>query len=134
MTEVLTICIILFLLFGNENLKKIGRIVLAIFVATGIFGLFYGNYLLAAMFGSENFLLLIVLYILFFGTERFKEKSKISISILLGVAVIAIAISAFQNNCNSEEWKNILILCAILLASFIIAYAINSIINRIKRN
>lgn len=129
MTSVLIISIILFLLFGNEKVRIVGRIALTIFVAAGILGLFCKIHALEGMFDTNNFLLLSVLYILFFGVERFKEKSKVSIFILLGAAVVFVIIHALQDGLTGGEWKNLLILHALLLGAFIIGYIINSIIH-----
>ncbi|AEV68585.1 hypothetical protein [Acetivibrio clariflavus] len=76
-----------------------------------------------------SLLLLVVIYILLFGADRFKEKSKIAIIIILGSVVIFFVLGMIINipkNIAEGNWKVILIDIIVVLGSFVAAYILNS--------
>lgn len=136
MTDILVLAVILILLFSTNKFKEVGRIALSIIVGIALIGLIFNNPISLEMFKATNFLLIIVIYILLYGAERFKEKSKIAILIVLGGIVVffitGILINA-PNNFAEGNWKDLLIEMLFLSGSFVVAYVISRIINNIKR-
>jgi len=70
-----------------------------------------------------------VIYILLFGAERFKEKTKIAVFIILGAVVTFFVIGMIINapkNIAEGNWKVILIDIIVVLGSFVAAYILYS--------
>ena len=128
MTNVLILVVILMLLFSTEKFKELGRIALAFIIGAGIIGKILNYPLCVEMFTITNFLLLAVIYILLFGADRFKEKSKIAILVILGAVVIFCVITInIPKNIVEENWKDILIGILVVFGSFIVAYMLNKL-------
>lgn len=112
MTIILIFSVIFILLFATEKSKKIGRISLAILVGAGIIGRIFNFPICVEMFTMTNFLLLVVIYILLYGADRFKEKSKIAILVILGAVVTFYAVEAMIGASKSiayGSWRDILL-------------------------
>lgn len=130
MTNVLILVVILILLFSTEKFKELGRIALAFIIGAGIIGKILNYPLCVEMFTITNLLLLAVIYILLFGADRFKEKSKTAVLVILGVVVVFYVISLTINipkNIVEENWKDILTGILVVFGSFIVAYMLNKL-------
>ncbi|HEY5561421.1 MAG TPA: hypothetical protein VIK72_06615 [Clostridiaceae bacterium] len=136
MTEILSLVIIFLLLFPNNKRREVGKIALTIVFVSAFIGLIFSNPISVEIFKLTNFLLLVVIYILLFGADIFKEKSKVAVLIILGGIIVCFTAGILMNapeNIKKGHWENILLGILYLLGSFIIAYVINIIINKIKR-
>ncbi len=85
------------------------------------------NYLVG---NSSDFLLIIVIFILIFRVDRFKEKSRIAVLLVLGAIMLCYLGAALVNlkiYLSVGDWKAILDGLGLLLGIFLDIYMINSL-------
>lgn len=133
MSNLLIIVIIYTILFGTDKFKDRARtsvpILLGIIlVLYSVGSLIYKipNYLVG---NASDFLLIMVLLILIFRVEKFKDKSKMAVLLILG-AITLCYMGAILANLRlylaAGDWKTISDGIGLLLGVFLIIYMVSS--------
>jgi hypothetical protein len=132
LSNILILVIILILLFATDKFKEIARIALTISIVAFIVLSIISKSATGFLMNQTNFLLLVVIYILLFGAQKFKEKYKIAIVIILGVLVLFYSIGIIGNmpsDFKQGDIANILLGALILIGSLILGYFISAFWN-----
>jgi hypothetical protein len=121
-------------MFGTDKFKEKARtsfpivlgIALVLFTAISII---YKtpNYLVG---NSSDFLLIIVVFILIFKVDQFKEKSKLAVFLILGAILLCYLGTVLINLrylLSINDWKSILDGVGLLLGIFVVLYMVNNI-------
>lgn len=134
MSNLLIIIIIYTIMFGTDKFIEKARSLLPI--ALGILLLLFTvvsiiyrtpNYMVA---DSSDFLLIIVVFILIFKVDQFKEKSKLAVLLILGAILLCylgVVLINLRYLLAISNWKSILDGIGLLLGIFLVIYMINNI-------
>ncbi len=134
MSNLLIIIIIYTIMFGTDKFKDKARtslpivlgIILVLFTAVSIIYRM-PNYLVG---NASDFLLIMVIFILIFKVDRFKDRSKVAVLLILGAIMLCylgVVLINLRYLLTISDWKSILDGIGLLFGVFVILYMVNSL-------
>ncbi|MDP4180268.1 MAG: hypothetical protein Q8942_04150 [Bacillota bacterium] len=139
MTNLIIVVIIYIIIFGNDKFKEKARsilpiilgIVLVLFTAAALI-FRSSNYLLG---NSTDFLLIVVVFILIFGVEKFKKKNQIAVLAIIGGIMMCFLVQKLyylRIYLAVSDWKSIMDGVGLLLGILFVVYMINTFLRKNK--